>query len=129
MATLLERAAKWVKTGLDKTASIEVTIRDGIDAIEALKAIPGQSSFEAFDLDDHVGTSKTFDWIVSEQDLIFTGIKREPKTGWEVWQTLADGRIAVYLVIAQPGSRCFDVTDSLGILLRIHTKLDRIEAA
>ena len=129
MTKLFERAPLWLKKHADVAAAIEVTIRDGIEAIELVSAVPGQSNFEAFNLDEHVGTSKTFDWIVSEQDLMFVGGKREPKTGWEVWQTLPDGRKAVYLVVAEPGTKCFDVVDHLGILFRIHSKLDRFEAA
>lgn len=128
MANLLERAARWTKARLDNAAAIEVTVRDGNEAIEQVKAIPGQSSFASFSMDEHSGTAKTFDWIVSAADLVFDGEKREPQKGWEIWHRLDDGRTAVYLALPID-ARCFDVVDQLGILYRIHTNLDRIMTA
>lgn len=126
-ATLLERATRFLKTGLDATASKSVVIRDGADAIDNIKAVPGSNDFLQYTQDAYTGTAKTFDWVVSAADLVFPEGKREPKTGWEIWFQLEDGRTAVYTVRPDDGTREFDVVDHLGILLRIHTKLDRIE--
>lgn len=129
MPTLLERAARWTKDRMDRTASIPVTVRDGNEACEGIMAIPGQTSFSTYNLDEFTGTAKSFDWCVEASELIFNGQRREPKKGWEVRQLLDDGRTAVYLAVADGGSRCYDVMDQTGLLYRIHTKLDRIESA
>jgi hypothetical protein len=129
MQTLLERAARWQKDRLDSQTAVDVIVRDGSEATDGIKAIPGQSDFLQYALDEHTGTAKTFDWAVAANELLFAGQKREPQDGWEIWHELEDGRTAVYLVIAASGTRCFDVMDHLGVLFRIHTKLDRIEPA
>lgn len=126
---LLERAARMIKTGLDASCSKPVTIIDGPDSLESIKAIPGQSSFTTFGVDEHVGTAKTFDWCVAADQLIFRGEKREPKPKWEIHVPLDGNRTAVYIATAQDGGRCFDVMDQLGLLYRIHTVLDRIVPA
>lgn len=126
MPTLFEKAARWTKDRLDLRASICVTIVDGAEKI-SIDAAPGDSNFAALNLEEYQGSEKTFDWIVSAEDLKFSGQKREPKTGWELWQPLADGRRAVYHITPGNGPRAFDVMDHLGVLLRIHSSLSRIE--
>src|SRR5690606_18779771 len=127
MQTLLERAVKSLKVGLDATASVRVDYVRGTKSIESLKAIPGRTDFEQYTLDESVGTAKAFDWIVAEQDLFLEGKKIQPEPGDQVWFTLSNGKRAIYIAMATGTSRCFDVVDQLGILYRVHTKLDRVE--
>ena len=120
-------AARWTKEKLDLEQSIAVTVRDGADAADNILVVPGNSEFASMSVGEYAGTEKTFDWLVSAEDLKFVGQKREPKTGGEIWQPLDGARRAIYTAVAPGDGRCFDVMDDLGIMLRIHTVLLRIE--
>lgn len=115
----------------DKTlvaAAEHVTVVDGSEAIDRVEMIPGRRDIEQYLMEEATGTAKSFDWCVDPLKLSFAGSVREPATGWLVRWRIADGRTLVYRVQPQ-GGRCFDNVDQLGLLLRIHTKLDRIEPA
>lgn len=127
--SLLKRASRWIRDKSLLAAHETIEIRTDEGVIDAIEAIPMRRRFDSYNVDDALGTDAAFDWGIAEQDLLIAGLKVEPKTGWELRWRLEDGRTAVYVATAQTGTRCFDVMDQLGMLYRIHTLLDRIEAA
>ena len=117
-----------VRDQLPDAAGVEVEIRIAADdVIQTLIATPGRRDFQQYAVDEFAGTAEVFDWIVAEQDLMFGGTKMEPAEGWEIRLVLPDCRTAVYVPAPTGGKRVFDVLDSLGLMYRIHTNLDRIE--
>lgn len=126
--TLLQRGAAMLRDKTLVAAAERVTVVDGTEAIEGVEMIPGRRDIEQYLVEEATGTAKSFDWCVDPLELSFAGSVREPATGWLVRWRIADGRTLVYRVQPQ-GGRCFDNVDQLGLLLRIHTKLDRIEPA
>lgn len=129
MPTLLERGIRWHRDKLPDAAAVEVEIRAGNEVIERMQAVPARRDFQQYAVEELAGTAEVFDWIVAEQDLIFSGVKRQPDDGWEIRYRLEDGRTVVYIALPTAGSRCFDVLDQLGLMYRIHTKFERVEAA
>jgi hypothetical protein len=125
---LLERGIRWLRDKAPDAAAVEVEVRAGNQVIERLDAIPGRRDFQQYLVEDFAGTDEIFDWIVVEQDLIFGGVKKQPEDGWEIRYRTEGGSIGVYVAMPGTGTRCFDVLDQLGLLYRVHTKLDRIEA-
>lgn len=125
--TLLRRGAQWFRDKVPDAAAETVEVRAGADAIATLEAIPGRRDYLQFTSDEYAGTAESFDWICAEQDLIFNDAKKQPDDGWEIRLVLADERVAVYKVLPATGGKCFTVVDQLGLMYRIHTKLDRIE--
>lgn len=131
MARLLERGLRRHAVNLPAAAAIPVTIivMPENQSIDAIDAVPGRRDIAQFNVGEYVGTAEIFDWIVVEQDLVLEGHKKEPAEGWEIWHRLDDGRTAVYVARPATGTRVFDVLDQLGLMYRIHTKLERIEPA
>lgn len=129
MTSLFERGLTRVRDILPDAAGVTVEVRAGNEVIEQLSAAPGRRDFQQYAVDEFAGTAEVFDWIVAEQDLVFAGTKKEPAEGWEIRLRLNDGRTAVYLAAPTGNKRVFDVLDNLGLMYRIHSNLDRIEAA
>lgn len=127
--TLLERAARWLKDGLDAAAAIEVDYIVDTHAKEGLKAVPGNADFANIDVEPAVVSAKRFDWVIASDELIVNSVKVEPASGHIIRHHLADGRTAVYEVQPLVNDRCYTVSDQLGVLYRVHTKLKDIEAA
>jgi hypothetical protein len=127
--TLLERGIRWHRDKLPDAAAVEVEVRAGNQVIERIQAVPGRRDFSQYTVEDFSGTDEIFDWVMVEQDLIFGGVKKQPESGWEIRHRRDDGSVSVWVVMPAAGSRCFDVIDQLGLLYRVHAKLDRIEPA
>lgn len=127
--SILERAARWAKDKLDANTSVEVSYVAPPHAKEGLKAIPGNADFATVDIESAVASSKRFDWIVASDDLWINSSKVEPSSGHEIRYVLPDNRTAVYEVLPLSNDRCYTVSDQLGVLYRVHTKLKEIEAA
>lgn len=126
--TLLQRGAAMLRDKSLAAAAEVVTVVDGAEACEGVEMVPGRRDIEQYLVEETTGTAKSFDWCVDPQSLRFAGLIREPATGWLIRWQIPDGRTLVYRVQPQ-GGRAFDNVDQLGLMLRIHTKLDRIEAA
>jgi hypothetical protein len=127
--SLLERAARWAKDKLDADTAVEVSYVVPPHAREGLKAIPGNAEFSTVDIESAVASAKRFDWIVASDELWVNSAKVEPASGHEIRYVLPDRRTAVYEVLPLSNDRCYSVSDQLGVLYRIHTKLKLIEAA
>ena len=126
--TLLQRGAAMLRDKALVAAAETVSVIDGAEAIDNIEMIPGRRDIEQYLLEEATGTAKSFDWCADPADLSFAGAVREPQTGWLIRWRIPDGRTLVYRVQPQ-GGRVFDNVDQLGLLLRIHTKLERVEAA
>lgn len=133
MTKLLHRGTATLNRLLKRAGSFTVDIYDGDDAIEGVEVNAGRSEFGIYNMDEFAGTAKMFDWIVLASDLEFFDGVRIPVTGWEIWYTLPDETIAVYIVTAGGEGRAYEVMTNEGaqdrLMYRIHSKLDRIEPA
>lgn len=123
----IDKAMRHLKRKLDRTAARQVTIIADNESCEGLDAVPVTANFAELLAGEYAVSAQRFDWIVEADKLRFAGEKREPKPGWEIRLALDDGRTAVYRLFAEDGGRCFEVEDALGILLNLHTKLERVE--
>jgi len=127
MKTLLERGTRFLADKGPRAAAVSVTIHTPQGTIGPLDAIPGRRDFAEFSAGESDGTVAEFDWIVAADALFVDAQKREPAPGWEVHWRDGDGNTRVYVALPVTGTRCFDVSDRLGMLYRIHTKLDRVD--
>ncbi len=127
--SLLERAARWAKDKLDADTAVEVSYVVGVRAREGLKAVPGNSNFGIVDVEQAIASGRQFDWIVASDELIVNSAKVEPANEHQIWRRLEDGRTEVYEVLPLVNDRCYTVSDQLGVLYRIHTKLKEVRPA
>lgn len=128
----ITNAMRWMKRKLDSTASRTVTViapgEAGGESIDGLDAVPVASNFVELVSDDYAVTAKDCDWIFQADELVFPlAGKREPADGWQIRYVREDGRTAVFVVRPNGAGRCFDVEDALGILVMVHSKLERVE--
>lgn len=128
----MQKAMRYLKRKLDATVAQHVTLiapgEGGGESLEDVEAVPVTASFRDYTTDEFAGSAQEFDWIVKEADLVFPlAGKRAPADGWQLRLPLDDGRTAVYVVRPSGAGRCYDVEDPLGILMIVHTKLEKIE--
>lgn len=127
MATsILERGARWLKDRLDVSAAVNVRYVADNESLDELAAVPGRRDIEQYLLEESPASAQSFDWCVLADDLVIGGQRIDPRPPHQILYEMSDGRTAVYKVLPDPTERSSDTMDQLGIMIRIHTKLDRI---
>jgi hypothetical protein len=126
-AVLLQRAATLLKSRLDATAGVAGDYMRGVDAKEGLVAIPRLPGIDGQQLNPGLLTSEEIDWVFTASEIVLNGTEIEPAKG-DVWRIVRpDGMFAFYDVLPDAEGRCSMRSDHYGILIRVHTKLNRVE--
>lgn len=126
----MQLSVRTLKRRLDATVGIEGDYSDGTNAKEQIKAIPRLPGIDNQSLDPGaLLTAERLDWVFTADDLVLNGLRVEPVEGHWWRYKRSDGYFAYYDVLPDETGRCFERSDHYGILIRVHTKLDRVEPA
>lgn len=108
-------------------AGVTVTYHRG-EASLVLKAIPGSTSFDAASSDGFWSTAHEDDFIVRSADLVIGGAVIRPAAGDWAERVYASQKVT-YLVRPLEDDRCYRELPPSAVLLRIHTRVSKREAA
>ena len=123
---MLERAARRLAGGPFQDATRQpVRITRGAKECDLGAAVPGGRTFGKTPTELGPASFRDMDWIVCADHYRFDGEKSEPQRGdvfeWEDPQ----GQTRRYRALPRSGGdRVYEPADQLGLLLRVHTKLD-----
>lgn len=133
MTTLMSRGATWFRDKLPQVAFVTIEYRRGVEMLEGLEAVQGNSETEQYTVEDVDGSYRSIDWYIAKSDLVFDGAVSDPRKGDEITKTNAAGGREVYVVLPIPGGREFESLDERmdhaqrGVLLRVHSKFVRTD--
>jgi hypothetical protein len=117
MPTLMQRGATWLGTRLQTAGGREVTYRRGNGTPVTLTATPTRIEYTVAQSDGSLTQVESWDWIITAEDLGF-----DPIPGDEIRETI-NGVAKVYHTMPLQNNKCFDWSDTAGILLTVHSKL------
>lgn len=123
--SLLQRAERLLGDRLGSAASEEVdVVVPGGESIERVTMTKVPRVTSPYQEEGLAASEVEQDWIVYEHNLVFpVSGKLAPQPGWEFRRQPVDGKRDVYVVLPNDSGRCYEVLGSLGMLLRVRTKL------
>jgi hypothetical protein len=117
MQNLFEAAVSHLAPTLSGNIGREVTYRRGNSTPVTLTATPTRIEYTVAQSDGSLTQVESWDWIITAEDLGF-----DPGIGDEIRETL-NGVAKVYHTMPLQNNKCFDWSDTAGILLTVHSKL------
>jgi hypothetical protein len=120
MTNLLQDGATWLGGRLKSHAGVTVIYARGAGSVSVTASVE-EHRYEVVDTEGFGVTALSRDYIVHAADLVINSAEITPRAGDRVTETIR-GASCTFEVMAIGDTKEYELLDTDGVLLRIHTK-------